>query len=246
MKKLQSLFLFFACAVCGIALAQSAQSAANTYPNKPIKIIVPFPAGGTSDVLARLIGQKIGDAMGQMVIVDNKPGASGNLGAEMVARAAPDGYTLFMVGINNVINPSLYKDVGYDVLRDFKPVIRVSSAPLAIVASPQFPGQQISDLIAIAKAKPNALEYGSGGNGSITHLSVELLRSSTGTAMVHVPYKGIAQMMTDIMGNQIPLGSPALANKFIRLVQQASGESVKLVVVSHYHADHFYGLQRNK
>ena len=149
---------------------------------------------------------------GQGVVIENQAGAAGNIGAATVAKAAPDGYTLVMLGINHVINPSLYKDTRYDIPRDFKPIVRVAVAPLAIVANPKFPPNTIPELIAAAKARPGEIKYGSGGSGSVTHLSFELLKAQTGIEMTHVPYKSIAPMMNDILGNQIPLGSPALAS----------------------------------
>jgi tripartite-type tricarboxylate transporter receptor subunit TctC len=189
-----------------------AEVAAQSYPAKPVKIVVPFSPGTAADIAARQLGQRLSDLWGQGVVIENQMGAGGNIGAASVAKAAPDGYTLLMVGINNVINPSLYKDAGYDMERDFKPIVRVAVAPLAIVAHPSFPASSISELIALAKSQPKAVLYGSGGNGSVTHLSLELLKAKASIEMTHVPYKGISQMMTDILGNQIPLGSPAAAS----------------------------------
>ena len=185
---------------------------AQSYPNKPVKIIVPFSPGTAADIAARVLGAKLAEAWGQGVVIDNQAGAAGNIGAAAVAKAAPDGYTLVMLGINHVINPSLYKETGYDIPRDFKPIVRVAIAPLAIVANPKFAPSTIPELIAAAKARPGEINYGSGGSGSVTHLSWELLKSQTGIQMTHAPYKSIAPMMNDILGNQIPLGSPALAS----------------------------------
>ena len=188
------------------------EAAAQGYPAKPVRIIVPFSSGTAADIAARQLGQRLSDAWGQGVVIENQMGAGGNIGAVTVAKAAPDGYTLLMVGINNVINPSLYKDIGYDMVKDFKPIVRVSVAPLAFVAHPSFPANSIPELIALAKAKPKTILYGSGGNGSVTHLSFELLKAKTGIDMTHVPYKSIAQMLIDVLGNQIPLASPAAAS----------------------------------
>ena len=187
-------------------------AAAQAYPSKPVKIVVPFSPGTAADIVARQLGARLSEAWGQGVVIENQMGAGGNIGAASVAKAAPDGYTLLMVGINNVINPSLYKDTGYDMLRDFKAIARVASAPLAIVAHPSFPANSIPELIALAKSGPKTVLYGSGGNGSVTHLSFELLKARAGIDMTHVPYKGISQMMTDTLGNQIPLASPAAAS----------------------------------
>ena len=204
MKKLQSLFLFFACTVCGIALAQSA---VNNYPNKPIKIIVPFPAGGTSDVLARLIGQKIGDAMGQMVIVDNKPGASGNLGAEMVAKAAPDGYTLVLMDVGTLsISQTLYPNLPFNVTKDFAPITMVAYSPHLLVANNKMPFNTVPELIAYAKKNPGKLNFASAaGSGSANHLAGVVFAKQAGVEWAYIPYKGGAQAITDLGAGQIDL-----------------------------------------
>ena len=189
---------------------------------------MPFSPGTAADIAARVLGARLSEAWGQGVVIENQAGAAGNIGAASVAKAAPDGYTLVMLGINHVINPSLYKDTGYDIPRDFKPIVRVAVAPLAIVANPKFPPNTIPELIAAAKARPGEINYGSGGSGSVTHLSFELLKSQTGIQMTHVPYKSIAPMMNDILGNQIPLGSPALASA----VGNAKAGQVKILAVT--------------
>jgi len=211
-----------------LSLAGSPAVLAQGYPNKPVKIIVPFSPGTAADIAARVLGARLSEAWGQGVVIENQAGAAGNIGAASVAKAAPDGYTLVMLGINHVINPSLYKDTGYDIPRDFKPIVRVAVAPLAIVANPKFPPNTIPELIAAAKARPGEINYGSGGSGSVTHLSFELLKSQTGIQMTHVPYKSIAPMMNDILGNQIPLGSPALASA----VGNAKAGQVKILAVT--------------
>ena len=219
--------ILFAVALA-LSLAGSPAVLAQGYPNKPVKIIVPFSPGTAADIAARVLGARLSEAWGQGVVIENQAGAAGNIGAASVAKAAPDGYTLVMLGINHVINPSLYKDTGYDIPRDFKPIVRVAVAPLAIVANPKFPPNTIPELIAAAKARPGEINYGSGGSGSVTHLSFELLKSQTGIQMTHVPYKSIAPMMNDILGNQIPLGSPALASA----VGNAKAGQVKILAVT--------------
>ncbi len=201
----------FITAALVVALAAPAAVAQN-YPNKPVKVVVPFSPGTAADIVARNLAARLAVLWGQGVVVENVQGAGGVVGAAAVAKAAPDGYTLLMVGLNHAINPSLYKDMGFDTLRDFKTVARVASGPLVIIAHPDFPPNTIPELITAAKARPKSINFGSGGNGSVTHLSFELLKSKTGIDMVHVPYKGIAQMMSDILGNQISLGSPAVAS----------------------------------
>jgi tripartite-type tricarboxylate transporter receptor subunit TctC len=176
-----------------------------------VKIVVPFTPATAADIVARQLASRLSEAWKQGVVVENQGGAGGVIGAAVVAKAAPDGYTLVMFGINHAINPSLYKDLPYDTTRDFKPIMRVALAPLAIVANPGFPASSVPELIALAKARPKSIQYGSGGNGSITHLALELLKSNAGIDIVHIPYKGVAQMVTDVLGNQIPLACPAVA-----------------------------------
>jgi tripartite-type tricarboxylate transporter receptor subunit TctC len=217
-------------AALAFALASAPAAAlAQAWPAKPVKIVVPFSAATAADIAARQLATRLADAWGQGVVVENVMGAGGNIGAVAVAKAAPDGYTLLMAGINNVINPSLYADAGYDMAGDFKPIARIAIAPLAFVANPAFPPNSVPELIALAKAKPKSVLYGSGGNGSVTHLVFELLKTSSSIDMTHVPYKGIAQMMTDILGNQIPLGAPAAASA---LPQLRSGKLKVLAVTS--------------
>lgn len=203
-------------------------AAAQSYPSRPVKIIVPFSPGTAADIVARQLGPRLAEMWGQAVVVENQGGAGGVLGAATVAKAAPDGHTLLMVGINHVINPSLYKDMPYDTLRDFKPIVRVAVAPLAIVAHPTLPANSIRELIALAKAQPKTIVYGSGGNGSVTHLSFELLKQKAAIDMTHVPYKGISQMMTDVLGNHIPLASPAVASA----LPHAKAGKVKVLAVT--------------
>ena len=219
--------LLLALGVLAVAVAPAAL--AQAWPAKPVKIVVPFSTGTAADIAARQLATRLADAWGQGVVVENVMGAGGNIGAVTVAKAAPDGYTLLMAGINNVINPSLYADAGYDMARDFKPIARIAIAPLAFVANPAFPPSSVTELVALARAKPKTVLYGSGGNGSVTHLVFELLKTKTTIEMTHVPYKGIAQMMTDILGNQIPLGAPAAASA---LPQLKSGKLKVLAVTS--------------
>ena len=187
-------------------------SVAQPYPARPVRIIVPFSTGTAADIVARQLAARLAETWGQGVTVENLQGAGGNVGAVAAAKAAPDGHTLLMLGINHVINPALYQSTGYDLPRDFKAIMKAGSAPLVIIAHPAFAASSIGELVALAKARPGTINYGSGGNGSVTHLSLEMLKSRAGLNMTHVPYKGIAQMLTDLMGNQIPLASPAVAS----------------------------------
>lgn len=193
-----------------VLLACSLQVAAqnggpSNYPNKPIKIIVPFPAGGTSDVLARLLGQKIGDAMGQMVVVDNKPGASGNLGAEMVAKAAPDGYTLLLMDVGTlVISQTLYPNLPFSVTKDFAPITMIAYSPHLLVASNKMPFNTTAELIAYAKKNPGKLNFAAAaGSGSANHLAGVVFAKQAGIEWAYIPYKGGAQAITDLGAGQV-------------------------------------------
>ncbi len=210
----------------GVALCAHAH--AQTYPQRPVRVIVPFSTGTAADIVARQLGSRLSDAWGQNVIVENQGGAGGVVGATTVARATPDGHTLLMAGINQAINPSLYKDVPFDTAKDFKTIVRVALAPLAIVAHPGLQANSIAELIAMAKAKPGAIQYASAGNGSITHLAVELLKSRAGIDLAHIPYKGVAQMLTDVMGNQIPLACPAVAS----IIPQVKAGRLKALAIT--------------
>ncbi len=198
--------------VCAATLAAApVATLAQAWPTKPIRIVVPFSPGTAADIVARQLAPGLGETLGQTVVVENITGTGGGLGAAAVAKAAPDGYTLVMFGVNHAINPSLYKDLPYDTLRDLKPIVRIAVAPLAIVAHPSLAAGSIGELVALAKAQPGKIFYGSGGNGSVTHLALELLKAKAGIDIVHVPYKGVAQLMTDVIGNQLPLAAPAAA-----------------------------------
>jgi tripartite-type tricarboxylate transporter receptor subunit TctC len=178
----------------------------STYPTKPVRIVVPFPAGGTTDIIARATAQKLSEAWGQQVIVDNRPGAAGNIGAELVAKSAPDGYTLLMGTVGtHAINPSLYAKMPYDHVKDFVPVILVAGVPNVLEVNPELPVKSVPELIAYAKANPGKLNFASSGNGTSIHLSGELFKAMTGVQMTHVPYKGSAPALTDLVGGQVQL-----------------------------------------
>ena len=199
-------------AIGGMLLATAGWAAAQAYPARPVRIIVPFSTGTAADIVARQLATRLAESWGQGVTVENLQGAGGNVGAVAAAKANPDGHTLLMLGINHVINPSLYANTGYDIPRDFKPIVKVAAAPLVIIAHPSLPAGSIRELVALAKARPGTIVYGSGGNGSVTHLALEMLKSRAAIDITHIPYRGIAQMLTDLMGNQIPLASPAVAS----------------------------------
>ncbi|MBC7779624.1 MAG: tripartite tricarboxylate transporter substrate binding protein [Proteobacteria bacterium] len=181
-----------------------AQAGGAAFPVKPIRIIAPFAAGGPVDVTARILAQRLGEAWGQQVVVDNRSGASGMIGTEVVARSAPDGYTALVSASIHVITPALFPKMSYDPLRDLAPVTVVSTSPLLLVVTPSLPAKSVKDFVALAKKRPGELSFGSSGAGSSTHLTAELFGSVTGTKVVHVPYKGQAQALADLMAGYIP------------------------------------------
>ncbi len=190
----------------GFAGVSGSAFAQGTYPTKPITMIVPFSAGGTTDILARIVSLQLGKALGQPVVVDNRPGAGGNIGASLAAKAPADGYTLFMGTIGtHAINQSLYSKLPYDPVKDFAPITRVAMVPNVVVVNPAVPAKNVKELIAYVKANPNKLSYGSSGSGSSMHLSGELFNSMTGLSIQHIPYKGSAPAVNDLLGNQIGL-----------------------------------------
>ena len=183
-----------------------AQAQPEEYPTKPIRLVVPFPAGGPTDIVARPLAILLGKALKQQVIVDNKGGAGGSVGADYVAKAEPDGYTLLLGTVGtNAINGSLYKSLPYDVARDFTPLSLVASAPLTIVVNPSYPIKSLKDLINASKNNPESINYGTAGNGTPGHLTAALFESQTQIKLKHIPYKGSAQGITDLIGGQIPL-----------------------------------------
>jgi tripartite-type tricarboxylate transporter receptor subunit TctC len=198
-------FLQLAAVLFAYSGAASAQTAG--YPSKPIRLVVGFPAGGASDAAARAIGQKLSQRLGQQVIIDNRPGAASNIGSENVARAPADGYTVLFGTISLSINPSLYPKLTFDPLRDFAPVSLISSAPFLLVVNPESSLKSVRDLINAAKANKGTpdLFYASAGNGSGSHLFTELFTRTAGIQLAHVPYKGAAPAMTDVLGNVVPI-----------------------------------------
>ena len=187
-----------------VLVAAATPVIAQQYPAKAVRMIVGFPAGGTSDIMARLTGQKLSEAWGQTFIIDNRPGAGGNIGTELVAKSAPDGYTLLVSpGSTLTSNPAVYSKVPFDTVRDFAPVTIIASVPNALVVHPSVPVNNVKELIALAKSRPGQLAYASTGAGQSTHLSAELLKLSAGINMIHVPYKGSAPALTDIVAGQV-------------------------------------------
>ena len=190
----------------GLAALLAAGSAFAQWPTKPVRLIVPYPPGGSADILARAIGQKLGDGLGQQVIVDNRPGAGTAIGAEATAKAAPDGYTILLGTVSShAINPALNPGLKFDPIKDFAPISLVASIPFALVVHPSLPAKSVKELVALARARPGSLNYSSAGNGTSNHLAGELFKSMTGTFMVHIPYKGSAPALNDLIAGQVQL-----------------------------------------
>jgi tripartite-type tricarboxylate transporter receptor subunit TctC len=183
-----------------------APSVAQDFPSRPIRLVVPFPPGGPTDIVARPMAQLLGDALKQTVVIDNRGGAGGSIGADVVAKAAPDGYTLLMGTVGtSAINGSLYSKLPHDPVRDFTPIALVASAPVAVVVHPEVPFKSVRDLLEKARAEPGALMFGSAGSGTPGHLTGEMFAAATGVKLRHVPYKGSAPAVTDLLGKQIPM-----------------------------------------
>jgi tripartite-type tricarboxylate transporter receptor subunit TctC len=192
--------------IAAIALSVPASAQAPAYPTKPIRLVVPFPAGGATDIIARAVSQKLTEAWGQSIVVDNRPGAGGNIGTELVAKAAPDGYTLEMGTVGtHAINASLYAKIPFDHIKDFAPIILVAGVPNVLVVNPSLPVNSVQELIAYAKANPGKLNFASSGPGTSIHLSGELFKVMAGVQMTHVPYKGSAPALQDLLGGQVQL-----------------------------------------
>ena len=187
-----------------LAACASTAAVAQTYPLKTIRWIVPFPPGGGNDTIARLVAQKLTASIGQQVIVDNRPGAGGTIGAEAAAKSPGDGYTLFLAGVaTHGINPNLRKKLPYDAIKDFHAVSLIASAPLLVVVHPSLPARSVKDLIALAKARPGQINYASNGAGGSSHLAVELFDMMTGVRMAHIPYKGLTPALTDLLSGEV-------------------------------------------
>lgn len=190
--------------ICATALAQD-------YPSKPIRFIVPYAPGGSSDVLARTLGQKLAESLGQPLVVDNRPGAGSMVGTEVLARSAPDGYTIILSDMPHTIVPSLNSRVPYDPVRDFSPISTIGVSPMFLFVHPAFEARSVKDLVALARAQPGRLPIASGGTGATTHLVAELLQASAGIKLVHVPYKGAGPAIADVVAGQVPITFTSMA-----------------------------------
>ena len=197
-----------ACMPC-MALPALAQQ---DYPNRPLRFVVPQAAGGPTDIVARLVSQKLAERLGQPVVIDNRPGAGSNIGTEMVARAAPDGYTFVVATVQHIINPFLFPSVPFDPIKDFEPVTTIANAQLLFVCSPSFPAKNLRDLIVYAKANPGKVSWAHSGNGGTGHLAIEVLQVASGIDVLKVPYKGTQPAMTDLLGGQVQVMSATIVN----------------------------------
>ncbi|QET01833.1 tripartite tricarboxylate transporter substrate binding protein [Cupriavidus pauculus] len=204
--------MMLAMAAMAAAMGTAVPAHAQSYPARPIRLIVPFAPGGVADTSARVVADRLGQRLGQSVVVENKPGASGNIGTQQVALSEPDGYTL-LLGFDGtmVINPHVYAKVPFDTLKDFAPISKIGDAALILVANPGVPARNLKDLVAYSKTLPDGLSYGSAGTGSTPHLAGELLKARTGIKMTHVPYKGGGQAMGDLVGGNLPVLYTAVA-----------------------------------
>jgi tripartite-type tricarboxylate transporter receptor subunit TctC len=191
--------------LCVALTAGAAHAQQSTYPNKPVRFILPFPAGGPTDILGRLIGQKLAVQLGQSVVPENRPGAGGNVGTEYGAKQAPDGYSIVLASPSLAISPSLYKKLGYDPIRDFAPITMVAHIPNVLLVHPSVPAKSLRELVQLAKASPGKLNFGSGGLGTSNHLGSELFKSLAGVNIVHVPYKGSNEAMVGMMGGHVDM-----------------------------------------
>ena len=202
---------------------------AQAYPQKPVRFIVPYAAGGAGDIFARTIAQKLSEAMGQQFIVDNRPGANGIIGTELVAKAPPDGYTIVMGNsAPMVLNPSLYAKLPYDPVKDFAPVTQGTLYPYILIVHPSIPARSVAELVKLAKAQPGQLQYGSSGNGGANHLAGEMFKRAAGVNIVHVPFKGSAPALADVLGGQISM----MFDTIVTTVPQLQGGKVRALAVT--------------
>jgi tripartite-type tricarboxylate transporter receptor subunit TctC len=192
------------CAIAQLIVGNATVFAQN-YPAKPVRLIAPFPAGGSSDLIARILAQRMSEGLSHQIIVDNRPGAGSNLGTQLAARTPPDGYTILLTGVPAAINMTLYQKPGFDLVKDFAPISMLAIGPTALVVHPSVPVRNVSQLIKLAQSRPGDLNYGSGGNGTPSHICGEMLRYMAKIKIAHVPYKGTGQSITDLMAGQIQI-----------------------------------------
>lgn len=218
-------YIYLASATLG---ALAATAGAQSYPTRTVRMLVPFSAGGAADVPGRIMTQRLSDALGQQIVVENRPGAGSTIGAEAAAKAPPDGYTLFMISNTHFVAAGLYKKLAYDPLNDFSPVTQVTSAQNLLVVHPSLPVKTVKDLIALAKAQPGKIDYASSGNGSTQHLTGALFTKMAGVEMTHIPYRGSGPATADLLAGQVTVGFPGIAG----MVQHVKAGKLRALGVS--------------
>ena len=219
-------------AMFAAALMQSIPSHAQSYPSKPIRLIVPFPPGGGNDILARTISQRLTESIGQQVVIDNRGGAGGNIGAETAAHAVADGYTLFLGGVgSHGTNPGLQAKLQYDPVRDFAPITLIAAAPLVVVVHPSLPAKSVNELIQYAEAHANQINFASSGTGSIAHLAPEMFMAMAKIRMTHIPYKGTGPALTDLLGGQVQL----MMNSAVSMLPQLRNGKLRAIALTGTH-----------
>ncbi len=206
---MRTLLLRLCCAA--IATTSAAGAHAQAFPARSVRLIVPFSAGGAADVPARILANRLTEALGQQVIIDNRPGAGSTIGAETAAKSPPDGYTLFMISNTHFVSAGLYKKLVYDSLNDFTPITQITSAPNVLIVHPSMPAKNVKELIALAKARPGEINYASSGNGSTQHLTGALFCKMAGISMTHIPYRGSGPVTADLLAGQVQVGFPGIA-----------------------------------
>lgn len=245
-------------AIC-LALCAWSDAPAQTFPTKPVRLIVPFPAGGGSDVVGRIVALKLGEVLGQQVVVDNRPGAGGSIGTEAAVRAAPDGYTMVLASTSEIaVNPVIYTKLSYDTQKDLTPVALVGTTPMVLIVTPSLPVNTVADLVALAKAKPGQLNVASAGNGSFTHLSGEFFRSLAGLQWTHVPYKGAPPALTDLaagraqaMVSTLPAAMSMIRSNMVKPIAVSSASRASTLPetptaiesgIAGYEVEYWYGI----
>ncbi|MGZ8154863.1 MAG: Bug family tripartite tricarboxylate transporter substrate binding protein [Burkholderiales bacterium] len=197
---------------CGLLAALGpAMAEAQTYPARPVRLIIPFSAGGAADVPGRILSNRLSEALGQQVVIDNRPGAGSTIGAEAAAKSPPDGYTLFMISNTHFVSAALHKKLNYDSLNDFTPITQITSAPNVLIVHPSMPAKNVKELVALAKARPGEINYASSGNGSTQHLTGALFCRMAGINMTHIPYRGSGPVTADLIAGQVQVGFPGIA-----------------------------------
>jgi tripartite-type tricarboxylate transporter receptor subunit TctC len=199
------------CALAALAAASVSQVHAQAYPTRPVRLIIPFSAGGAADVPGRILADRLSPVLGQQLVIENRPGAGSTIGAESAARAAPDGYTLFMISNTHFVSAGLYKKLAYDSLNDFTPISQITSAPNVLIVHPSLPAKNVKELIGLAKSRPGQINYASSGNGSTQHLTGALFSKMAGINMTHIPYRGSGPVTADLLAGQVQVGFPGIA-----------------------------------